>query len=99
MATLPLNGWDFTLPADLDATADADAGGDTPAVPLDGAAYLDLLTKHAPSRVEWHSEAAEHMFTYVDAAGARHAVYYPSLKGLAERLGMLRGLGVGVALS
>ena len=34
-----------------------------------------------------------------DAAGARHAVYYPSLKGLAERLGMLRGLGVGVALS
>ena len=25
-------------------------------------------------------------------------MYYPSLKSLSERLGMLRGLGVGVAL-
>ena len=51
-----------------------------------------------PRRLDWHTEAAEHVFAYTDADGARHSVYYPSLKGLAERLGMLRGLGVGVAL-
>ena len=82
---MPLLGWDFTHDAARTAH-------------LDGAAYLQLLRTHRPSRLDWHAEAAEHVFAYTDAAEARHSVYYPSLKFLSERLGMLRGLGVGVAL-
>lgn len=85
MATLPLLGWDFTLP------------DGEPRVSVDGEQYLGLLREHRPPRIDWHAEAAEHVFTYVED-DKRHSVYYPSLKGLAERLGMLRGLGVGVAL-
>ena len=76
------------------AAAAADGGG----VPVDGTAYLSLLERHRPPRFDWHTEAAEHVFLYVTEGGEGHSVYYPSLKGLAERLGMLRGLGVGVAL-
>ena len=39
----------------------------------------------------------EHVFAYREDDW-KHSVYYPSLKSLAERLGMLRSLGVGVAL-
>ena len=85
MATLPLLGWDFTLP-DGERSAS-----------VDGEQYLNLLREHRPSRLDWHAEAAEHVFTYVEDE-KRHSVYYPSLKSLAERLGMMRGLGVGVAL-
>ena len=78
MATLPMLGWDFALP-------------DGPAVPVDARAYLELLRSHRPERFGWHAAAAEHVFSYTDADSAReHSVYYPSLKGLAERLGMLR---------
>ena len=63
------------------------------------ATYLALLERHRPARFDWHAEAAEHVFTYNGTDdGAAHSVYYPSLKGLAERLGALRSLGVGVAL-
>lgn len=84
LATLPMLGWDFPLP-----------NGSPRA--LDAASYLALLKAHRPARFEWLHEAAEHSFTY-ELNGTRHAVYYPSLKGVAERLGMLRNLGVGVAL-
>jgi chitinase domain-containing protein 1 len=84
MATLPWMGWDFQLPSG-------------PAAPLNGDAYRALLEAHRPERFDWHAEAAEHVFSY-KKDDARHSVYYPSLKGLAERLGMLRNLGVGVAL-
>ena len=62
-------------------------------------------------QLDWHAEAAEHSFSYqtrrpatrpgggADGGGDDlHVVYYPSLRGLAERLGMLRSLGVGVAV-
>lgn len=84
MATLPMMGWDFALPDGLPAAIDA-------------AGYLELLEEHRPARFEWQQEAAEHVFSYVQN-GTRHSVYYPSLKGVAERLGMMRNLGVGVAL-
>jgi len=82
MATLPLFGWDF-----VGERAEA----------VDGERYLALLEMHAPKRFEWHTEAAEHSFTYM-AGDEAHTVYYPSVKAVAERLGMLRSLGVGVAL-
>ena len=66
--------------------------------PLDAHAYLELLRTHSPERFDWHAEAAEHVFSYTTAEGERHSVYYPSVKGLAERLGIVRNLGVGVAL-
>ena len=43
-------------------------------------------------------DAAEHNFTYDDRGGAKHEVWHPTLKALAEHLGHLRQLGVGVAL-
>ena len=86
LATLPLLGWDFTLP------------DGEPSASIDGEQYLGLLRRHRPPRLDWHAEAAEHVFTYLDEGSSRHSVYYPSLKSLSERLGMLRGLGVGVAL-
>ena len=85
MATLPLLGWDFVLP-------------DGPSNPIGGIEYLQLLEKHKPKRLDWHAEAAEHVFAYRDGEELRHSVYYPSLKTMAERLGMLRSLGVGVAV-
>ena len=86
MATLPLLGWDFTLPSG-------------PKAPVDSQRYLELLEEHDP-KLDWHAEAAEHVFAYRGggAENEKHSVYYPSLKGLAERLGMLRALGVGVAV-
>ena len=35
---------------------------------------------------------------YKDGSEWQHSVYYPTLKGIAERLGALRTLGVGVAV-
>jgi hypothetical protein len=64
---------------------------------LRGCVCAALLEMHAPKRFEWHTEAAEHSFTYM-AGDEAHTVYYPSVKAVAERLGMLRSLGVGVAL-
>jgi hypothetical protein len=123
MATLPMLGWDFPLQKHhtkkkktkkgSQAEAEAEEGDDSEdepfggGVPVDGESYLRLLERHTPGRLDWHAEAAEHVFSY-EAAGEPSAsesdaadlriVYYPSLKGLAERLGMLRGLGVGVAV-
>jgi chitinase domain-containing protein 1 len=84
MATLPWLGWDFQLPSG-------------PGAVVDGDTYRELLNTHRPERFDWHAEAAEHVFSYTKD-DARHSVYYPSLKGLAERLGVLRNLGVGIAL-
>ena len=56
-----------------------------PPKPLSGAAYLDLLRAHRP-RLEWVGDAAEHNFTYDDRGGAKHEVWHPTLKALAERL-------------
>ena len=85
MATLPLLGWDFTLP------------DGAPSASVDGARFLALLREHRPTRFDWHAEAYEHVWSYMKD-DRRHSVYYPSLKSLAERLGMMRSLGVGVAL-
>ena len=103
MVTVPLGGWDHPLPRTA-AQLEVDGHGvaaDQPVVlppkPLSGAAYLDLLRAHRP-RLEWVGDAAEHNFTYDDRGGAKHEVWHPTLKALAERLGHLRQLGVGVAL-
>ena len=89
LTSSPPLGWDFKL--------NAHEGDESASTPIDGEAYLSLLRTHRPPRLDWHAEAAEHVFTYV-RDDWRHSVYYPSLKSLAERLGMMRGLGVGVAL-
>lgn len=113
MATLPMLGWDFPLHPSGSGGGHEDGselvfgGGE----PVDGAAYIALLERHKPGQLDWHAEAAEHSFSYqtrrpatrpgggADGGGDDlHVVYYPSLRGLAERLGMLRSLGVGVAV-
>ncbi len=85
LATLPMSGWDFTLPSGPDTPIGADE-------------YLELLRRHRPHRLDWYSEAAEHVFSYNEPDGWRHSVYYPTLKSIAERIGALRTLGVGVAV-
>ena len=86
MAALPLHGWDFALPDGQGSAVGAQR-------------YLALLAQHPGARLEWHADAAEHVFAYSSAQdGRKHALYYPSLRGVSERLGLLRRLGVGLAL-
>ena len=85
IATLPFGGWDFRLPSG-------------PATSIDGNDYTEILERHRPPRLDWHADAAEHQFSYM-RGDWRHSVYYPTLKGLAERLGVVRQMGVGLAIS
>ena len=95
MVTVPL-GWDHPLPR----TAQLEVDGRRrrrPAVlppkPLSGAAYL---CAHRP-RLQWVGDAAG--LVHVRRSRRREARgVAPTLKALAERLGHLRQLGVGVAL-
>ncbi|KAL1523388.1 hypothetical protein AB1Y20_018331 [Prymnesium parvum] len=82
--TLPMVGWDFALP-------------DGPGTPVDSQRYLRLLSRHKNTWLEWDAAGSEHVFKY-HADGVEHALYYASLRGLAERLGVLRQLKVGFAI-
>lgn len=86
MATLPMVGWDFALP-------------DGPGAAIGSAEYLRLLREHLP-QLTWHADAAEHEFRYTAADGKAHSVWYPSLRGVSERLGTFHSgkMAVGVAL-
>ena len=83
--TLPMVGWDFELP-DGRGTA------------VSARRYLGTLQRHADAWLEWDAAGAEHVLRYATADGVQRAMYYASLRGLTERLGVLRQLGVGAAL-
>lgn len=92
-ATMSLHGWDFEVD-----------GGSSPSPPppraraIDGREYVALLSEHRPRHLDWYPEAHEHVFGYSGTGGEQHSVYYPTLKSIAERLSVLRELGMGVAL-
>ena len=84
IAAVPMVGWDFTLP-------------DGPNRELGAAAYLSLLRRYeAVGKFDWHEAGKEHAFKY-SVDGVDHVAYFPSLRGLAERVGVLRSLHVGAA--
>jgi chitinase domain-containing protein 1 len=84
IASLRMGGHDFRLPH---------GGG-----PLcNRTRYLELLREHSP-RLDWYSEASEHVFAYTDERNASRSVYHPTLKSLHDRLTAIRSWGVGLAL-
>ncbi|KAL1918940.1 uncharacterized protein VTP21DRAFT_2321 [Calcarisporiella thermophila] len=72
-----------------------DYGGSQP-TPVIGKTVLELLTRHRP-KVKWSADHEEHSFEYTEG-GARHQVWYPSLKSLESRLELAEEYDVGVAL-
>lgn len=48
--------------------------------------WCNRLNRFACSWLEWDETAAEHVFKYRED-GVDHALYYASLRGIAERIG------------
>ncbi|KAL9250596.1 Chitinase domain-containing protein [Drosera capensis] len=61
-----------------------------------GRDYLSLLKQHNPS-IRWEKNSAEHFFLY-HANQRQHAVFYPSLMSISERLKEARSWGAGISI-
>lgn len=64
---------------------------------ITGREYLSLLEKYKPV-LQWEKNSGEHFFLYTDNQNAKHAVFYPSLMSISERLDEARSWGAGLSI-
>ncbi|XP_057532477.1 uncharacterized protein LOC130810430 isoform X2 [Amaranthus tricolor] len=72
----------------------AEGGG---ARAITGRDYLSLLDQYKPT-IKWHNDFAEHFFLYTDDQHRQHAVFYPTLMSIEERLKEARSWGAGISI-
>ncbi|CAO2835505.1 unnamed protein product [Amaranthus hypochondriacus] len=70
-------------------------GGDARAIT--GRDYLSLLDQYKPT-IKWHNDFAEHFFLYTDDQHRQHAVFYPTLMSIEERVKEARSWGAGLSI-
>ncbi|KAL2892037.1 Chitinase domain-containing protein 1 [Bienertia sinuspersici] len=64
---------------------------------ITGRDYLSLVNQHKPT-IRWQKDFAEHFFLYTDGQHHEHAVFYPTLMSIAERLEEARSWGAGISI-
>lgn len=72
----------------------AEGGG---ARAITGRDYLSLVDQYKPT-IKWQKDFAEHFFFYSDDQHQEHAVFYPTLMSIAERLEEARSWGAGISI-
>ncbi|XP_021760336.1 chitinase domain-containing protein 1-like [Chenopodium quinoa] len=72
----------------------AEGGG---ARAITGRDYLSLVDQYKPT-MRWQKDFAEHFFVYSDDQHHEHAVFYPTLMSIAERLKEARSWGAGISI-
>lgn len=72
----------------------AEGGG---ARAITGRGYLSLVDQYKPI-IRWQTDFAEHFFLYSDDQHHEHAVFYPTLMSIAERLEEARSWGAGISI-
>ena len=62
-----------------------------------GSSFLNILEKFPNYFLNWHDEYKEHYFEFVED-GTKHTLFYPSLKSIDERIGLVEELGASISL-
>ncbi|HVR05227.1 MAG TPA: fibronectin type III domain-containing protein [Solirubrobacteraceae bacterium] len=96
-ATMP-NRSKFILGMPMYGIDWADGGGPSnPGTPLEYADVMALAAEYGATP-EWDAEAADPHFSYTDAGGVRHEVWYTDQQSIAARVALAESLGLGVGL-
>jgi len=68
--------------------------------PVVGHRFLEILAMD--STITWHSEFAEHQFSYISEEqghqGETHDVWYPTLESISQRLKLAEQFGMGISI-
>ncbi|KAF0298692.1 Chitinase domain-containing protein 1 [Amphibalanus amphitrite] len=65
--------------------------------PIVGRQLIELLTGAQQTKIVWDREHAEHVFQIKDDVG-QHAVFFPTLLSVRERVKLARELGTGISI-
>jgi spore germination protein YaaH len=72
-------------------------GGANPGTPLEYDSIMALASEYGAT-LEWDAEAADPHFSYTDASGVHHEVWYTDQQSIAARVALAQSLGLGVGL-
>ena len=64
---------------------------------ITGRDYLSLLDQYKPA-IKWQKNFAEHFFLYTDDRHLQHAVFYPTLMSISQRMEEARSWGAGISI-
>jgi spore germination protein YaaH len=96
-ATLP-NKSKFVLGMPMYGIDWADGGGAAnPGTPIEYEDVVALASEYGVAP-EWDATAADPHFSYVDASGVQHSVWYTDAQSIGVRVALAESLGLGVGL-
>jgi spore germination protein len=72
-------------------------GAANPATPLEYEDVMALASEYHATP-EWEPTAADPHFSYTDASGVQHAVWYTDAQSIGVRVALAESLGLGVGL-
>jgi len=72
-------------------------GASNPGTPLEYDSIVALASEYGVTP-EWDAEAADPHFSYTDASGVHHEVWYTDQQSIAVRVALAQSLGLGVGL-
>ncbi len=72
-------------------------GAANPATPLEYEGVMALASEYGVAP-EWEPTAADPHFSYVDASGVQHSVWYTDAQSIGVRVALAESLGLGVGL-